>query len=863
MRASLAVTAFCAVVPAVAASSLRVRTETIARTGSLTSRFLHGLALYNPDVAHEFVHQLATAALEQSGSPVTSHPLSRTLRPNESYALLEDKLLHSGLLVDPKLDIDMLQFTLASRLPDEDLEIFDAVNELPVATGSDDSTDCLSYIAVGYDARACTVDEFWSLIGESQRDKAEPILSPPERRAVLEAPFDILFPLKKDKALPFFPLYGASTDPAFPALYNFLYDLAEQDNSRSRLQFSVRWISDPEVPSYPLSIAFAESTLHLEPDTVPKVAAEDLSLLSLRAAAHILASADPLATMVDLTQNLPFLAPRLAELQPNPPAELEKIVRSTGLPSTFALNGVFMHGVTPGALVKELHAEHKIVSDLAGLSKRFGYSNALDILMAPNQKASESIKGRGSNNVVKPTPENPLKVVNLVDALKDVPSLFTDHSFIEAAPNGEDPVSSVSIFLVTDLNTKEGREYVDEALNFIEPYNNVRVSLVHNPQDLKRTVHPFELSDLVCLLTVAQSFSSIKPSEIREWLRLDVGAGGPNLPDQHPFTRDNPMTAFVKRGASPEQQDFGVTWWTILQRFLGHTGLRPGSSGMIINGRVINFLKRPFPKSNFRMTVEHERAQRIDPIANAILEASEWDTFDDRRELAHVINLACSVMSAQSLPVGKVARTRASREIPIEYPRFSVGAASNETLFEVAVVVNPTHREARQWTPIIKELAQLSFVNVEVYFAPALVQRSKVPSTIYSRGFPTKLTFDETGADVPPTIDIFNLPGDVVVKDVELKLHTMGTFDLVDGVNVTGQALRDLPEDALAVYKFTWVDPDEVLETESETGQSSEESGEEEQDEVATGNEDYDEEDEQTTSGTQQQKFHFGMHDEL
>ncbi|KAK4053476.1 killer toxin resistant protein [Microbotryomycetes sp. JL201] len=854
MRVALAVAAVCAVAPAVGASSLHVRVETTASTGSLTNRFLHGLALYKPDVAHEFIYQLTSAADELHLE--SKNPLNRALRPNESYALLQERLQQSGLLPEPRIDMEMLRLTLASRLPDEDLEIYDAVNDLPLS-GSDGAANCLSYIAVGIDTHACTVDEFWSLVGEEQRTGTAPIIPPVERRAILDAPFDILYPRQKDKNLPFFSLFGSSTDPAFGALYNLLHDLAEQNKTPSRVQFSVRWISDPKVPTYPMSIAFAESTLHLDPDSVPQVPVADLPQLSLRAAAHILASSDPLTTMVDVTQNLPIIAPRLAELHPVPPARIERAMKVTSLPTTFAINGNFIHSVTPGGLIRELLAERKILADLVGLSKRLGYTNALDIVMAPNQKASESIKGRGNNNVVKPTPENPLKVVNLVDALKDVPSLFTEHSFIEASVAGEDPVSSVTIFLVTDLNTKAGREYVDEALNFIDPYNNVRISLVHNPLELARTVHPFELSDLVCLLTVARTFSSTKPSDIREWLRLDVGPEGPDFPERHSFTKDNPLTAFVKRGASPEQQEFGVTWWTILRGFLKHAGLHPGSSGMIINGRVVNFLKRPFPKSNFRMTVEHERAQRIDAIANAVLETSEWDTFDDRRELANVINLACSIITAQSLPVGKMPRTRASREIPEEYPRFTAGASPSDALFEVAIVVNPTQREARQWMPIINGLAQTSFVRVEVYLAPSLVQKSKVPTTIYSRGFPTTLRFDQEGSDVAPTIDFINLPGEAVVKDVAPKLHAPGTFELIEGINVTGRALRDLPEEAMAVYRYTWIDPDEILEPEVE----SDENEEGEQDEVAGGNGAYEEEDE--TTPMVQSSFHFGMHDEL
>ncbi|KAK4058516.1 killer toxin resistant protein [Microbotryomycetes sp. JL221] len=649
----------------------------------------------------------------------------------------------------------------------------------------------------------------------------------------MDAPFDVLYPQERDKSLPFFALYASSSDPAFPALYNLLYPLAEPYNSPSRLQFSVRWISDPRSPSAPLSVAFAEATLHLSEDSVSETLEKDLQT-------HILASQNPLKTMTDLAQNLPLVAPQLADFQPESPKELEAAVAATKLPSTFAINGNFMRTVTPGAVVKELHAERKIVGDLASTSKRFGYANARDILMAAQQQPAESIKGRGSTNVIKATPENPLRIVNLVDALRDMPEPFVRESFIEADPGGEDPVSSVTIFLVTDLNSKQGREYAQEALKFIQPYNNVRVSLVHNPDEVKRTQHPYELSDLVCLMTIAKTFPQIMPHELLTWIKLDVGAEGPNLAEGHPYVSSNPMTAFVKKGMTPEQQDFAVTWWRIISGFVKQTGLRPGSSGLVINGRVVNFLKRPFTSGNYQLIVEHERTQRIEPIADAVLATSEWEHFADRQELAHIIHLACSVVSAQSLPEGKPSRTRASREIPVDYPRFTAGASSKDALIEIAVVVDPAHREARQWMPIVNGLAQLSSIRVEVYLAPTIKRRAKVPATIYSRGFPIRLSFDSAGDDEAPAVEFNEVPGDVEIARLDVKLHTTGEFELVEGVDVAGKRIGELPEAAEAVYLFTFRDADEMPQ------ESAEEDDEEEE-----------------STPTPEPRFHFGLRDEL
>ena len=121
---------------------------------------------------------------------------------NETIALLEASLAQIPSLANERGLLESLRIAVANREASVRIEGIrrmweDRVAEMEVAAstaavdGDDDQEavgsttsaqpwrNCESWIDVGGKA-ACSVDEFWSIVGEEQRDEALPILLPPE-----------------------------------------------------------------------------------------------------------------------------------------------------------------------------------------------------------------------------------------------------------------------------------------------------------------------------------------------------------------------------------------------------------------------------------------------------------------------------------------------------------------------------------------------------------------------------------------------------------------------------------------------------------------------------------------------------------
>jgi hypothetical protein len=266
--------------------------------------------------------------------------------------------------------------------------------------------------------------------------------------------FDALLPAERDASLPlpFVVLYATPVDEEFPALYDLLSALAQPKFGRPRLQFAVRWKPDTRADDEYRPVPLFSAQLDLKEGSIAAVESSDLSgerfalysdekkadsflspELGIRATTHILKSDDPLSTLVSLAANLPIVAPQLSTLVPTLPDDLAAAIQAHPVEPSFTINGVLIpfDKIEPLALIRHLRAERSAVAQLQSLHKDLTHRDAREALMARGLTEAEEIKGRAEKNLIKPSPANPLKIVNLVEATEGLPKSFIHASYIE------------------------------------------------------------------------------------------------------------------------------------------------------------------------------------------------------------------------------------------------------------------------------------------------------------------------------------------------------------------------------------------------------------------------------------------------
>ncbi|GAA6015304.1 hypothetical protein JCM10207_008942 [Rhodosporidiobolus poonsookiae] len=436
-----------------------VRVDASWPAPDLVTQYLETLALEAPReffpflaylTSHHSLYRILPAPLQPASAAVAAHyekaglsPIFAPpglLQPNETYALLETAATRSLLLRSRGLR-ESLHVSLANREASVTIEGMRGVwaerernvvewekARVVVENGVEaherdrllrgdvkakwttSATDraCASWIDVG-GKKACTVQEFWMVVGNEQQEEKGPIALPsnlpsPERPDIF--PFDHVSPPGANPHLPRFVLYGSPTSPSFQLLFDFLYSLSEPraipvetlaspaGTAASlttaanfaaphgpRLQFVLRWKpASKDEPNLVLTgygaaldikksdylviddrLATTESPpaasperdeplLGIEGDLAPKmetVKKSDVPELSLRTAQFILNSAEPFRALTTLTSAFPRLASHLPALVPSPDAHLlsEVSMNQMSFPRLTMRPGFYLNGV--------------------------------------------------------------------------------------------------------------------------------------------------------------------------------------------------------------------------------------------------------------------------------------------------------------------------------------------------------------------------------------------------------------------------------------------------------------------------------------------------------------------------------------
>lgn len=113
-----------------------------------------------------------------------------------------------------------------------------------------------------------------------------------------------------------------------------------------------------------------------------------------------------------------------------------------------------------------------------------------------------------------------------------------------------------------------------------------RILLLHNPEILTLSAHPYYLSDLLYLLGKADSSTEVLPSELLAWMDLGVQADGPPADVGEVLAAENPITPWLRQGAVGQDAHDAFKYWERARALIAKFQLKPGEAGLVINGRV-------------------------------------------------------------------------------------------------------------------------------------------------------------------------------------------------------------------------------------------------------------------------------------
>ncbi|THV04765.1 glycosyltransferase family 24 protein [Dendrothele bispora CBS 962.96] len=336
---------------------------------------------------------------------------------------------------------------------------------------------------------------------------------------------------------------------------------------------------------------------------------------------------------------------------------------------------------------------------------------------------------------------------------------FRDHASAFVYPP-ETEIITLTIYVVTDLNKKEGLELMREALVSIEPNSSARFAFIHNPAVVDESPSRTSVSSLFSHLVSNHLLSKVSPNR----LLLALGLTDPVTPktdgsssEQTPLQTQADHLREILGGVKPSE--FNASTHTRFvdmgRRLLKEMGIAPGEKAILVNGRTVGPIQTgEFRAADFKALQAYELRKRVQPVLSALEDIRSSVTSLDRASLAQLVSLASSVISSIQIPdpseVGLFdtpyrPRNRNYRLLDTNHTSFLFGD-NNTALYQVGVLIDPLTETAQKWSSLLEWLLNVPDIHVQVHLNPA--RHGEMPLKKFFRyNLRPYLTFDEAGQE--------------------------------------------------------------------------------------------------------------------
>ncbi|KAL2404705.1 UDP-glucose:glycoprotein glucosyltransferase [Exophiala dermatitidis] len=336
-------------------------------------------------------------------------------------------------------------------------------------------------------------------------------------------------------------------------------------------------------------------------------------------------------------------------------------------------------------------------------------------------------------------PHDP-KDVRIVDVSQLVSDFADEFDNLPRIPGSEAGLLSdrAHLFVVTDVNSEEGRTFLREVLGFRHQHPEADVLILHNPPSESSP------SGLECAIhaLVGETGRDITPEQLQQIL------------DGHSNQADGEQKA----------HECG-SYWSSKAKLTQSLGVTPGETGLWLNGRVLGPTHHALTAEDMEALLGFERRERIAPVTTAITALGLEDRFSNPLNLAKVTSLVARSLKSD-LPEG----LRESAPL-IRMDRFKIWndthtsikvANSEDPSIQAVAVVDPASEVVQQWVPILETLSKLHGVSVQIFLNPK-DRLSELPvKRFYRQVISSEPDFDENGSLTTPTASFSGVPRDTL-----------------------------------------------------------------------------------------------------
>ncbi|KAI0823499.1 glycosyltransferase family 24 protein [Trametes gibbosa] len=361
------------------------------------------------------------------------------------------------------------------------------------------------------------------------------------------------------------------------------------------------------------------------------------------------------------------------------------------------------------------------------------------------------------NTYIHPTQKaGSLRIYSLPELIERNGLNSTPGAFVYPAESENIPIT---MYIVADLNSEEGRAFVKEALESVTPDSLSRLSFIHAPS-IPSSGSPGNqvTSSILARLITRDALSAYTPERLLSLLGLNEAAIGDSETQQVLSQDEDSALADLPYGEK--------AYLDACSLIVRQLGLKPGEQAVIVNGRVVGPMQPgEFISGDFETLAAFEHHKRVQPVHEALLSVLESVRDLNREDAAELTSVVCSILSSIQQPDPSEAglfnapqrpRLRNYRRLAGEYTSFTIGDETS-ALFQIGALINPLSEEAQKWTSLLEWLSEMPGVHIEIHLNPT--RHVEMPlKRFYRYNLLPKLAFDEAGNEIHAKTRFTGLP---------------------------------------------------------------------------------------------------------
>lgn len=328
------------------------------------------------------------------------------------------------------------------------------------------------------------------------------------------------------------------------------------------------------------------------------------------------------------------------------------------------------------------------------------------------------------NALIIPEDERSLHIFDVNKVLADNEEILSALPHIEADPTSN-KAEWAHMTVIADLDSEAGGKLLTTASVFREANPSLELVIVHNPAS--STSSSAVSSDLFSHM---QHTSNKAFKDVNELVAV--------------------LAANDSNGKAPNKADVDK-FWHCADAFIKALSLRPGESGLLLNGRLVG----PIPESyefdleDLDQLLAYERSTRITPAFKAIEDLGLSDKVSSPLALAKITSIV-AISTISDTPPGIHEQAPLVRMSQFDvwnasHTVIETGDASTSSI-HMTLLIDPASEQGQRWIPMLKVLSELDGIYMKIFLNPK-ERLSELPvKRFYRYVLGSKPTFDDTGA---------------------------------------------------------------------------------------------------------------------